>query len=50
MGQATGPRILRGKVVMVNNLFILGSGIFVTLDYGILVDFEVTYPIIPFFG
>ena len=41
MVQATGQRILRKKEVKLNNFFTLGSGIFVTLDYGILLDFEV---------
>ena len=40
MGQATGQRILRKKEVKLNNFFIYGSGIFVTIDSGILVDFE----------
>ena len=40
MVQATGQRILRKKEVKINNFFTLGSGIFVTLDYGILLDFE----------
>ena len=41
MAQATGQRILGKKEVKLNNFFTLGSGIFVTLDYGILLDFEV---------
>ena len=41
MVQATGQKILRKKEVKLNNFFILGSGIFMTLDSGILVDFEV---------
>ena len=40
MGQATVQRILKLREVMVNNFFNLGSGIFVTLDSGILVDFD----------
>ena len=40
MVQATGQRTLRKKEVKLNNFFTLGSGIFVTLDYGILLDFE----------
>ena len=43
MVQATGQRTLRKKEVKLNNFFTLGSGIFVTLDYGILLDFEVGY-------
>lgn len=42
MVQATGQKILRKKEVKLNNFFILGSGIFMTLDSGILVDFEAT--------
>ena len=40
MVQAIGQRILKEKEVIVNNFFTLGSGIFVTLDSGILLDFE----------
>jgi len=39
--QATGQRISKLKGVKVNNFFGLGSGIFVSDDSGILVDFEV---------
>ena len=41
MVQATGQRTLRKKEVKLNNFFTLGSGIFVTLYSGFLLDFEV---------
>jgi len=40
MVQVTGQRILRKEEVKTSNFFSLGSGIFVTGDSGILVDFE----------
>jgi hypothetical protein len=40
MVQAIGEKILKGKGVKLNNFFTLGSGIFMTLDSGILLDFE----------
>ncbi len=40
MDQATGQKILKLTEVTVNNFFTLGSGIYLTLNYGILLDFE----------
>ena len=44
MDQATGQKILKLTEVTVNNFFTLGSGIYLTLNYGILLDFEETKP------
>ena len=40
MDQATGQKILKLTEVTVNNFFTLGSGIYLTLNYGILLEFE----------
>ncbi len=43
MVQVIGQRILRKKEVKLNNFFILGSGIFMTADPKILLDFEISF-------